>query len=67
MQMKMNRIALNVILKHDNVRMIEHIDYLNRRVYFVEMYFEDIDNWRTIRSGSFYYCHDLYKLLIRNW
>lgn len=47
--------------------MVEHTDYLNKKTYYVDMYFQDDNAWRTVRHGSFYYCHDLYKLLITNW
>ena len=56
-----------IILENKDVRMMEHTDYLNKKIYYVDMYFKDDDAWRTVRSGSFYYCHDLYKLLIKNW
>ena len=56
-----------IILENKDVRMIEHTDYLNKKTYYVDMYFQDDDVWRTVRHGSFYYCHDLYKLLITSW
>ena len=56
-----------VILENKDVRMMEHTDYLDKKTYYVDMYFQDDDVWRTIKSGSFYYCYDLYKLLITSW
>lgn len=56
-----------IILEHDDVRMVQHEDFMNKMTYFVDMYFKDENVWRTIRTGSFYYCHDLYKQLIKVW
>ena len=53
-----------IIFENKDVRMMEETDYLDKKTYYVDMYFQDDDVWRTIKSGSFYYCYDLYKLLI---
>lgn len=56
-----------IIFENKDVRMMEETDYLDKKTYYVDMYFQNDDVWRTIKSGSFYYCYDLYKLLITNW
>jgi len=56
-----------IIFENKDVRMMEETDYLDKKTYYVDMYFQDDDVWRTIKSGSFYYCYDLYKLLITSW
>lgn len=65
MQMKTNK--TKIILEHNDVRMIDTIDCFNNHTYSIELYFKDNKTWHTIRTGSFYYCHELYKLLIRSW
>jgi len=56
-----------IIFENKDVRMMEETNYLDKKTYYVDMYFQDDDVWRTIKSGSFYYCYDLYKLLITSW
>lgn len=56
-----------IIFENKDVRMMEETDYLDKKTYYVDMYFQNDDVWRTIKSGSFYYCYDLYKLLITSW
>ena len=68
MPTKMNKI----ILQNKDVRMVQVKDMLDNSTYHVDLYFKDDETWRTIRAGNFYYCHELYKLLlykslIRNW
>lgn len=63
MPTKMNKI----ILESKDVRMVQVKDMLDNSTYHIDLYFKDDETWRTIRTGSFYYCHKLYILLIRNW
>ena len=56
-----------IIFENKDVRMMEETNYLDKKTYYVDMYFQNDDVWRTIKSGSFYYCYDLYKLLITSW
>lgn len=62
MPTKMNKI----ILENKDVRMVEVKDMLDNSTYRIDLYFKDDERWRTIVTGNFYYCHDLYKSLIRN-
>lgn len=65
--MQMKTIKQKIILEHDDIRMIDSIDCLDNHTYRIDLYFKDNKTWHTIRTGSFYYCHELYKLLIKSW
>lgn len=42
-----------IIFENKDVRMMEETNYLDKKTYYVDMYFQDDDVWRTIKSGSF--------------
>lgn len=65
--MQMKTIKQRIVLEHNDIRMIDTIDYFNNHTYSIELYFKDDKKWHIIRTGNFYYCHELYKLLIRSW
>ena len=63
MPTKMNKI----ILENKDIRMVQIKDMLDNSTYRIDLYFKNDKIWHTIRTGSFYYCHELYKLLVRSW